>query len=165
MSKRPPLKYYLSLQYPLNVLADPEGGYVAVFPDLPGCMTQGETLEELAQMAADARGGWMATEYERGNDIPLPTYTQEHSGRFNLRLPKSLHRSLAEAAEREGVSLNQYVLYLLTMNHSVQAINAWPSAADADKEGSASWAVRLPTSAKPTRRRSAGTRAAGVASP
>ncbi len=165
MSKRPPLTDYLARQYPVNVLADPEGGYVAMFPDLPGCMTQGETLEEVAQMADDARNGWITTEYERGNDIPMPSYPEEHSGRFNLRVPKSLHRSLAEGAEREGVSLNQYVVYLLSMNHSVQAITDRPIADDTDKRGSASWAVVTTTSAGPTPRRSAGRRAAGAASP
>ncbi|MBI2171924.1 MAG: toxin-antitoxin system HicB family antitoxin [Chloroflexi bacterium] len=108
------LEYYLALQYPLNVYAEPEGGYTAVFPDLPGCMTQGETLEELVAMAEDARAGWIETEYERGNEIPLPSYTEEYSGKFNVRIPKSLHRSMAEAAEREGISLNQYVVYLLS---------------------------------------------------
>jgi len=113
ISTRYPLKHYLGLQYPFNVLADPDGGYVVVFLDLPGCMTQVETLEELPAMAEDARQGWIETEYERGNDIPLPSVAEEYSGKFNLRLPRSLHRTLAEAAEKEGVSLNQYVVALL----------------------------------------------------
>jgi predicted RNase H-like HicB family nuclease len=110
---RKPLNYYLSLQYPFNVLADPDGGYVVVFPDLPGCMTQVETLDELSHMVEDARTGWIETEYELGHDIPLPSQPMEYSGKFNVRLPRSLHRSLAEAAEREGVSLNQYVATIL----------------------------------------------------
>ncbi len=81
---------------------------MALFPDLPGCMTQGETLEEAAAMAEDARRGWIEVEYERGNDIPLPTYPEEYSGKFVVRLPRSLHRSLAAAAEDEGASLDQY---------------------------------------------------------
>jgi antitoxin HicB len=117
-TQRKPLDYYLTLQYPVHVIADPDGGYVAMFPDLPGCMTQGETLEEIAFMAEDARHGWIETEYERGNDIPLPTYPEEYSGKFNVRLPRSLHRSLAESAEREGVSLNQYVVALLARGDS-----------------------------------------------
>lgn len=73
-----PLEHYLSLQYPFNVLADPDGGYVAVFPDLSGCITQGDTLEELVAMADEARKLWIETEYERGNDIPLPSYREEY---------------------------------------------------------------------------------------
>jgi predicted RNase H-like HicB family nuclease len=115
---RKPLEYYLGLQYPLNLVADPDGGYVVIFPDLPGCLTQVETLDELASMADEARVLWIETEYESGHDIPLPSYPEEFSGKFNLRLPRSLHRSLAEAAEREGVSLNQYVVHLLARGDS-----------------------------------------------
>lgn len=113
MNPRESLDYYLSLEYPFNVMADPDGGYVAVFPDLPGCMTQADTLEELFPMVNDARRLWIESEYERDNKIPLPRRPEEYSGKFNVRLPRSLHRSLAEAAEREGVSLNQYVTTLL----------------------------------------------------
>jgi antitoxin HicB len=113
-STRQPLEHYLDLQYPFNVNADPDGGYVVVFPDLPGCMTQADTLDELFEMAEDARTGWIETEYELGHDIPLPSYPEEYSGKFNVRLPRSLHRSLAESAEREGISLNQYVVALLS---------------------------------------------------
>ena len=65
---RQPLEYYLGLGYPFNVLADPDGGYVVIFPDLPGCMTQVDTLDELSEMTEDARVGWIETEYERGHD-------------------------------------------------------------------------------------------------
>ena len=109
-----PLEHYLALEYPFDVIADPDGGYVIRFPDLPGCLTQVEHLDEIGPMAADARSLWIETEYERGADIPMPSYPEEHSGKFNVRLPKSLHRELAEAAKRENVSLNQYVLLLLS---------------------------------------------------
>jgi antitoxin HicB len=112
------LEAYLALAYPVQFVADPDGGYVAIFPDLPGCLTQGETLAETAALAEDARRGWIESEYRRGNDIPLPSYPEEHSGQFRLRLPKSLHRQLAESAAREGVSLNQYVLMLLAQGES-----------------------------------------------
>ena len=109
-----PLDYYLSLEYPIDIIADPDGGYVAVFPDLPGCMTQGETLEEVIYMAKEARELWLECEYDTDpNDIPMPSYPVEYSGRFNVRIPKSLHHLLADAAERDGASLNQYVVMLL----------------------------------------------------
>jgi antitoxin HicB len=113
-STRKPLDYYLGLAYSFKVVADPDGGYVVLFPDLPGCMTQVESLEELPAMVDDVRIGWIETEYERGMEIPLPSYPQEYSGKFNVRLPKSLHRSLAEEAKAEGISLNQYVVALLS---------------------------------------------------
>lgn len=110
---RRPLEEYLALQYPFNVIADPDGGYVIVFPDLSGCMTQVETVEEIPEMAEEIRTLWIESEYERERDIPLPSYPEEYSGKFNVRLPRSLHRTLAESAAKDGVSLNQYVVSLL----------------------------------------------------
>ena len=110
---RRPLEEYLGLQYSMNVLADPDGGYVIMFPDLPGCMTQVESLDEVAPMADEIRRLWIRTAYDEGHNIPLPSYPEEYSGKFNLRIPRSLHRGLVEGAAREGVSLNQYVTMLL----------------------------------------------------
>jgi predicted RNase H-like HicB family nuclease len=112
------LEEYLALEYPLHLIADPDGGYVVEFPDLPGCLTQGDTLAEAVEMAEDARRGWLETAYRHGHDIPLPSYPEEYSGQFRLRLPKSLHRQLAESAKRDGVSLNQYVLVLLAQGEA-----------------------------------------------
>lgn len=113
MARRKPLDFYLRLEYPFHVIADREGGYVINFPDLPGCFTQADSIDEVAAMADEARQLWIETEYDDGHSIPMPSYPEEYSGKFNLRLPKSLHRQLAERAETEGVSLNQYVLALL----------------------------------------------------
>jgi predicted HicB family RNase H-like nuclease len=57
-----------------------------------------------------------------GQDIPLPRDMEEHSGKFMLRIPRSLHRNLARAAKREGVSLNQYVTTLLAAGVQRDAI-------------------------------------------
>lgn len=113
-TRRMSLEEYLALEYPFNVIADPDGGYAIEYPDLPGCMTQAETLDEIIPMAEDARTGWIEVAFDRGIEIPLPSYPVQYSGRFNLRLPRSLHRKLAEAAERDGVSLNSYVTEVLS---------------------------------------------------
>lgn len=114
MTRRKPLSYYLSLAYPFRVDADPEGGFVVSFPDLPGCMTQADSVEAIGPMAEEARQLWIETEYEAGADIPLPSRPATHSGKFNLRLPRVLHARLADSAERQGVSLNQYVVHILS---------------------------------------------------
>lgn len=121
-STRMTLDEYLGLEYPFNVIADPDGGYVIEFPDLKGCLTQADTLDEVALMAEEVRSLWIEAAYEHGIDIPLPSYPEEYSGKFVLRLPRSLHRKLAESAEREGVSLNQYVVMLLSGNDAEQRI-------------------------------------------
>lgn len=113
---------YLALPYPFNVIADEAGGYVVLFPDLPGCMTQAETLGEIPERAEEARRLWMMTAYEDGHAIPLPSYPEEYSGKFVVRLPKSLHRQLAEGAEREGVSLNQHVVTLLSHGNALAGV-------------------------------------------
>jgi antitoxin HicB len=110
-----PLDYYLSLDYPVTVYPDAEGGFVAEIKDLPGCMTQAETIEELMGNINEARELWIETVYEGGKrDIPLPATEQDYSGKFVLRVPKSLHRRLAQQAEQEGISLNQYAVSLLS---------------------------------------------------
>ena len=60
-------------------------------------------------MIANAMSDWIETALEEGIEVPLPQVEEEYSGKFNTRVPKSLHRKLVEAAERDGVSLNQWI--------------------------------------------------------
>jgi predicted RNase H-like HicB family nuclease len=112
--KRKLLKYYLNLKYPVTLQAAPEGGYFIQIEDLPGCYAQGETVEEAIEMIEIAKKLWMESMYEDGNEIPLPSSEVEYSGKFNVRVPVSLHRKLHKLALKEGVSLNQYVVYALS---------------------------------------------------
>lgn len=113
-TERKPLEYYLNLKYPIKIIPDVTGGYVAEIEDLPGCFTQGETLEETYQNIEEARHLWMEVVYEEGEDIPLPGGEEKYSGKFFIRAPKSLHRKLNKMAEREGVSLNQFLVATLS---------------------------------------------------
>lgn len=119
-----PLGDYLAVQYPFNVVADPDGGYVIIYPDLPGCMTQVETVDEIPGAANEIRELWIQAQYEDGGEIPSPSYPEEYSGKFNVRIARSLHRRLAESAEHEGVSLNQYVMALLDRNDALARVEA-----------------------------------------
>lgn len=108
------VEYYLGLEYSFNAIADPDGGYVIVFPDLPGCMTQVDSLDEIPYMVADVRAGWLETVYDDAPDsIPMPSYPDDCSGDASLRIPESLRRSLSESADAEGVSLDEYAAALL----------------------------------------------------
>ena len=103
---------YLELPYTIEVTKD-EGdeysGWFARVVELPGCMTQADTFEELSEMIRDAMTAWIESALEDGESIPLPRSVEDYSGRFVVRIPKSLHRELVEMAEREGVSLNTFV--------------------------------------------------------
>ncbi|ACK73800.1 protein of unknown function UPF0150 (plasmid) [Gloeothece citriformis PCC 7424] len=109
-----PLEYYLELQYPITLYKDSEGGYVAEIKDLPGCMTQAETLDEVMTNIEDARRLWIETAHQYGDNIPIPANDDQYSGRVLLRMPRSLHRKLAEGSKQEGVSLNQFFVFLLS---------------------------------------------------
>jgi len=113
--ERKQLDYYLNLNYPITVYPDrEEGGYVAEIKDLPGCLRKGDTLEETMNNIAEACQLWIETVYDSGKEIPLPSTETDYSGKLLLQMPKSLHRRLAEKSEREGVSINQYILFLLS---------------------------------------------------
>ena len=108
---------YMRLPYRMEIIPDTaEGGYVVRFPELPGCLTCADTLEEAVRNAADCRKEWLTAAMEDGIDIPEPASEDEYSGQFKLRIPKSLHKSLAEHSKAEGISMNQYCLYLLAKN-------------------------------------------------
>jgi antitoxin HicB len=110
------LDRYLRLRYPVEIVQAEEGGYFAHIPDLPGCMAQGETIEEAMRSLEDAKRAWIEVRLEDGLEVPAPHEpVEEYSGRFLMRVPKSLHRELAMRARREATSLNQYVLHLLSL--------------------------------------------------
>ena len=108
------LDYYMNLPYRLSITPDlEEGGYVAEYPELPGCITCGETLDEVISLAIDAKKSWLTVAYNNNDDIPIPDSLNNYSGQFKLRVPKSLHRTLALRAQEEGISMNQYCVAVL----------------------------------------------------
>jgi len=106
------------MKLPYNIVLryedDPSGRYYfAKVQELDGCFSDGETVEEAYANIREAMEGWIETKLENDFPVPTPVNDEAFSGRFLLRLPKSLHRRLATEAEKEGVSLNQYALYKL----------------------------------------------------
>jgi antitoxin HicB len=104
---------YLALAYPVTLHPEPDGGFVAELEDLPGCLTQGGSVAEAYKNIEEARRLWIETAYDHGDEIPLPA-AEEGSGRLLLRLPRALHGRLAREARRQEVSLNQYIVTLLS---------------------------------------------------
>ena len=86
------------------------GGYLATVPDLPGCTSDGETLEEAIQNVKGAIESWFEAAEEEGRVIPAP---DSSVGKWLQRVPKTLHLSLKRLAENEGVSLNAYITAVL----------------------------------------------------
>ena len=119
------IEEYMRLPYRMEIIPDTvEGGFAVRFPELPGCLTCGDTLEEAVRNAADCKKEWLIATMEEGISIPEPVSEEEYSGQFKLRIPKSLHKSLAEHSKAEGISMNQYCLYLLTKNDASFHTNA-----------------------------------------
>ena len=108
---------YMNLPYnyivqPIN---DESGSYFyARVLELDGCQSTGETFEEAYENLKEAMRGWIETKLEAGFDVPLPVGYDDFSGKFIVRIPKSLHYRLSVEAEQEGISLNQYALYKLS---------------------------------------------------
>ncbi len=116
------LNEYLALPYRIEIVEDRnEGGFVVSYPDLPGCITCGETVESAVANAQDAKRTWLEAALEDGIPIQEPDDLESYSGQFKLRIPKSLHKSLTEHAKREGISMNQYCVYLLSKNDATAA--------------------------------------------
>lgn len=114
------LNEYLVLPYRMEIVEDiDEGGYVVSFPELPGCITCGEDMEKAIANAIEAKKTWLQSALEEGIEIEEPDSLNNYSGQFKLRIPKSLHRSLSEHSKREGISMNQYCLYLLSKNDAI----------------------------------------------
>jgi antitoxin HicB len=110
------LEYYMSLPYQIEIYPEPDGsGYTAVIPELPGCMTCADTIDELWEMIDEAKMGWLEVSLEDGDYIPepAPVEVQEYSGKFVVRMPTSLHCQLVNRAKQEETSLNQLVVMIL----------------------------------------------------
>src|SRR5258708_7748520 len=108
------LNHYLSLNYKKIVYKDDEGDYIVEVAELPGCMADGATLDEAFANLREAMSSWVTSRIEAGLSVPEPKEESTHSGKILVRMPKSLHKSLAEQAEVENVSLNQYIVSLLS---------------------------------------------------
>lgn len=100
--------------YLINILwSEEDKCYMAEIPELEGCVTHGKTTAEAAKRAEDAIESWLHTAKKLKHPIPEPVLQHPVSGKFNVRLPKELHKSLIVKAAQEKTSLNQMVLSLL----------------------------------------------------
>lgn len=116
MTSEEKLQFYLNLSYPIEIVED-EGAIVASIPDLPGCSTFGENIDDALLSLRETKELWLKGRIDSQQPIPEPSTAEEYSGKFVVRIPKVLHRALDREARKQGISLNQYVLYLLAERH------------------------------------------------
>lgn len=114
------IDFYMSLKYKMELIESEDGGYFAQIKDLPGCMTYFDNIEDLNPMLNDAKRAWFESRINKGLNIPEPSKDEEFSGKTIVRFPKSLHRKLSEQAKKEKVSLNQYILHLLSIGSATE---------------------------------------------
>lgn len=87
--------------------------YVGRYLELPEARTHAESYEELEKRMKEVLELTIECRLKNNEDIPEPLAEDDFSGRFTLRIPKSLHRDLTVEAKNENVSLNQLALYKL----------------------------------------------------
>ena len=110
------VRRYLGLPYRIALTRDGEDEerpWRAAVEELAGCEARGATPTDAAARITAAIADGVASARAEGREVPEPRGARAHSGRLLLRMPQSLHRDLAEAAERDQVSLNAYINVLL----------------------------------------------------
>lgn len=123
MPKTKDMDYYLALNYPMEIVED-DGRFVVSIPDLPGCVSYGDTPEEAIANIKATKRLWLKGAFESGETIVEPTAVEDFSGKFVLRIPRSLHQSLDREARQQGVSLNMYTAHVLSERHKLTALEA-----------------------------------------
>lgn len=101
---------YLKEPYARILIPDEQGGYAAEILEFPGCFAEGETADEAIQTLERAAESWIQAALDQGQEIPSPFMNQGYAGKVALRLPRSLHRQATQFAERDGTSLNQFLV-------------------------------------------------------
>lgn len=95
--------------YPVTLVHDESGEWVATIDVLAGCNARGVSAGEALERVADAAAAWVEAAEREGREVPDPKSAPSYSGRLLLRMPQTLHAELARTAERERVSLNQFI--------------------------------------------------------
>ena len=101
------LNYYLNLHWTFRFeWSDEDNSYVASVAELPGCMSDGETVEEAAHMIKDALKSHLSVMLEHGDKITEPPKREDFKGRILLRTSPERHYKLVKKAASQGKSLN-----------------------------------------------------------
>jgi antitoxin HicB len=135
------LERYAGLPYHLSVVREgdeKEKPWMASVEELPGCTSRGKTADEAVSGVQAAMLEWIRVALEEGREIPEPRSTASHSGRLLLRMPRTLHGELTRAAERESVSLNQFI------NDTLASAVAWRARSPSTGGGNSAGPIQTP---------------------
>lgn len=110
-SQQPDVADPTNIPYPVTLVREDGDNveWTATVDVLPGCNARGTTPDQALRRVASAVTAWVEAAEREGKDVPEPKSIQSHSGRLLLRMPQTLHAELSRAAERESVSLNQFI--------------------------------------------------------
>jgi predicted HicB family RNase H-like nuclease len=97
--------------------SDEDNGYIAVIPGIQGLSAFGETREKALSELNVASETYFKSLKKARRQFPDEEKIIPYSGQIRLRMPKSLHADLSDRAKDEGVSLNTYIVTLLSERH------------------------------------------------
>jgi predicted RNase H-like HicB family nuclease len=110
---------YLKRPYGRLVVPEEDGTFRAEIIEFPGCIAIGDTAPEALGMLEEVAASWLEAALDNGQSIPEPMENTDFSGKLVVRLPKSLHKKASYTADREGVSLNQFIVTALATHVGV----------------------------------------------
>jgi predicted RNase H-like HicB family nuclease len=102
--KRKPLKYRVDIAW-----SEEDKCYIARVPELPGCVTDGASIEQAAAHAEEAIEVYLETLSDQKRPHPPALSERTFSGKIPLRITPALHRDLTARAMTEDLSLNQFI--------------------------------------------------------
>lgn len=122
----------LKRPYARVLTPDEDGRYTAELLEFPSCVSFGDNAHDALANLEEVAREWVIAAISQGQSIPEPMCATEYSGRTVLRMSKGLHQRAALCAEREGVSLNQFVVTCLAeavgeRTRHIQATSSSPS--------------------------------------
>jgi antitoxin HicB len=107
------LQQYLDLPYHVSLVRGENDrgkqAWAASVDELPACTASGSSPEDAVRRLRATMEEWIAAALARNEAVPEPRSDSTHSGRLLVRMPKTLHAQLTRAAEKDGVSLNQFI--------------------------------------------------------
>lgn len=123
MSKR--AKSILQKPYQRVFIPDEVGTYCALILEFPGCISQGDTIQDALANLENAAVNWIDASLRAGHVIPEPEVNKEYGGKVLLRMPKSLHARAAQRADMDGVSINTFIVAAVA--HRVGSLDLYGS--------------------------------------